>query len=45
VSLDELHPEEGTIGVVDLDVWIQVLNPDGQVEDDLTLRKVRFLVI
>ena len=38
---DELHPEEGHIGVVDLDVWIQVLNPEGQIEDDLTLRKVQ----
>ncbi|XP_034242727.1 TBC1 domain family member 16 [Thrips palmi] len=39
VGEDELHPEEGQIGVVDLDVWIQVLNPEGQIEDDLTLRK------
>ncbi len=40
VGEDELHPEEGQIGIVDLDVWIQVLNPEGQIEDDLTLRKV-----
>lgn len=39
VGEDELHPEEGQIGIVDLDVWIQVLNPEGQIEDDLTLRK------
>jgi hypothetical protein len=40
VSQDELHPEEGLAPPVDQKEWLSLLNEDGQLEDDLTLRKV-----
>lgn len=40
MSQDELHPEEGLIAPVGLEEWQSLLNVDGQLEDDLTLRKV-----
>ncbi|KAG8221891.1 hypothetical protein J437_LFUL006709 [Ladona fulva] len=39
VREDELHPEEGQMGMVDEAFWLGLLNEEGQVEDDLLLRK------
>ncbi|KDR24295.1 TBC1 domain family member 16, partial [Zootermopsis nevadensis] len=39
VSQDELHPEEGLVPPVGQEEWSSLLNEDGQLEDDLTLRK------
>ncbi|KAK7788661.1 hypothetical protein R5R35_013084 [Gryllus longicercus] len=39
VGQDELHPEEGLVPPVGRDMWINLLNEEGQLEDDLTLRK------
>ncbi|RZF46708.1 hypothetical protein LSTR_LSTR002571 [Laodelphax striatellus] len=39
----ELHPEEGKVGMVTEAEWNEMLNPLGQVEDDLVLRKGIFL--
>ncbi|XP_071443514.1 TBC1 domain family member 16 [Hetaerina americana] len=39
VKEEELHPEEGLIPVVDQEFWSSLLNEEGQIEDDLTLRK------
>ncbi|KAJ9577600.1 hypothetical protein L9F63_005787, partial [Diploptera punctata] len=39
VSQEELHPEEGLVPPVDQEAWLSLLNEDGQLEDDLTLRK------
>ncbi|XP_039299730.1 TBC1 domain family member 16-like [Nilaparvata lugens] len=39
----ELHPEEGKVGMVNEAEWKEMLNPLGQVEDDLVLRKGIFL--
>ncbi|XP_075231333.1 TBC1 domain family member 16 [Lycorma delicatula] len=40
---NELHPEEGKVGMVTMADWLEMLNPLGQVEDDLALRKGIFL--
>lgn len=39
VSRDELHPEEGQVPMITSLAWKDLLNEQGQVEDDLTLRK------
>jgi hypothetical protein len=44
VSQDELHPEEGLIAPVGLEEWQNLLTMDGQLEDDLTLRKVLLIL-
>jgi len=44
VSQDELHPEEGLITPVGLEEWQNLLNVDGQLEDDLALRKVLLIL-
>nr|CAD7258296.1 unnamed protein product [Timema shepardi] len=40
VSQKELHPEDGRVAPVDESIWLSLLNEEGQVEDDLVLRKV-----
>ena len=45
MSQDELHPEEGLVPPVDQEAWLSLLNEDGQLEDDLTLRKVSQLTV
>jgi hypothetical protein len=40
VSQEELHPEEGLVPPVGQEEWLSLLNEDGQLEDDLALRKV-----
>jgi len=44
VSQDELHPEEGLIAPVGPEEWQNLLNVDGQLEDDLALRKVLLIL-
>lgn len=44
MSQDELHPEEGLVPPVGQDEWLSLLNEDGQLEDDLTLRKVQLML-
>ncbi|XP_063231993.1 TBC1 domain family member 16 [Bacillus rossius redtenbacheri] len=39
VGQDELHPEEGGVAPVDAAAWLGLLNDEGQLEDDLALRK------
>nr|CAD7427468.1 unnamed protein product [Timema monikensis] len=39
VSQKELHPEDGRVAPVDESIWLSLLNEEGQVEDDLVLRK------
>nr|CAD7407138.1 unnamed protein product [Timema poppensis] len=41
VSQKELHPEDGRVAPVDESIWLSLLNEEGQVEDDLVLRKVK----
>ena len=43
MSQEELHPEEGLVPPVDQEAWLSLLNEDGQLEDDLTLRKVSLI--
>lgn len=40
VNESDLHPEEGTVREVNEEDWNDMLNPLGQLEDDLPLRKV-----
>lgn len=40
VSEGDLHPEEGQVAQVTEADWEEMLNPAGQLEDDLPLRKV-----
>lgn len=42
VSESELHPEEGQHKCLDADSWITYFNEEGQIEDDLTLRRAIF---
>ncbi|XP_067006037.2 TBC1 domain family member 16 [Anabrus simplex] len=39
VSQEELHPEEGLVAPVGQEAWLNLLNEEGQLEDDLILRK------
>lgn len=43
VNESDLHPEEGTVREVNEEDWNDMLNPVGQLEDDLPLRKAIFL--
>lgn len=40
VNEGDLHPEEGSISEITQADWEDMLNPLGQLEDDLPLRKV-----
>ncbi|XP_042203048.1 TBC1 domain family member 16-like [Homarus americanus] len=42
VSESELHPEEGQHKCLDPDTWITYFNEEGQIEDDLALRRAIF---
>ncbi|KAG0712996.1 TBC1 domain family member 16 [Chionoecetes opilio] len=42
VSESELHPEEGEHRCLDADAWVPYFNEDGQIEDDLALRRAIF---
>ncbi|XP_059476036.1 TBC1 domain family member 16 [Neocloeon triangulifer] len=42
VSPSELHPEEGRVSSLNKDVWLSLLTPEGNVQDDLALRKAAF---
>uniref|UniRef100_A0A915IGJ3 Rab-GAP TBC domain-containing protein n=1 Tax=Romanomermis culicivorax TaxID=13658 RepID=A0A915IGJ3_ROMCU len=42
ISKSEQHPEEGLYEKVAWDFWRSCTNPDGQIEDDLSLRKAIF---
>lgn len=37
----ELHPEEGTVSQLTENMWFDTFNEIGQIEDDVSLRKVR----
>ncbi|XP_054283998.1 TBC1 domain family member 16-like isoform X1 [Macrosteles quadrilineatus] len=43
VSESDLHPEEGTVSPISSADWVEMLNCDGQLEDDVPLRKGIFL--
>lgn len=42
MSEGDLHPEEGQVARVTVSDWEEMLNPAGQLEDDLPLRKVTY---
>lgn len=42
VSILELHPEEGQVPKLSQEVFRNLFNESGQLEDDLTLRKYVF---
>nr|XP_053629773.1 TBC1 domain family member 16-like [Cherax quadricarinatus] len=42
VSESELHPEEGQHKCLDPETWITYFNEEGQIEDDLALRRAIF---
>lgn len=44
VSDLELHPEEGQVGKLTEELFRSLFNENGQLEDDLTLRKAVFFV-
>ncbi|CAG2059749.1 unnamed protein product [Timema podura] len=45
VSQKELHPEDGGVAPVDESIWLSLLNEEGQIEDDLVLRKVHNILL